>query len=230
MEVLQDFWKEFSANVERVKNVKIADTIDKLNTTLETFLFQKDDGSISRQCPECKVGELSLKIGRFGSFIGCSRYPDCNYVKKLDSSLSVENNETAMKYSQPKFLGNDPSDNSEISLKQGPYGFYVQKDQKYVEFVRKVQKKTSGSKNKPLRASIPSFMDHANINLEDAISLLQLPRTLGQYDGKDVKVGIGKFGPYVLFEGKYVSAPKSKASLVMTLNDAVELITNKQKR
>jgi DNA topoisomerase-1 len=229
LEILQNFWQEFYANVDKIREIKISDTIDKLNDTLGSFLFRKDDGSVSRMCPECQVGELSLKIGRFGSFIGCSRYPECNYVKKLDSSSISENKETPECLPEyPKLLGQDPADEAEINLKHGPYGFYIQKDQKNKEFFTKAQKKTS--KEKPIRTSIPSFIDPNSINLSTALSLLQFPKVLGQYKGHDVKVGIGKFGPYVLFKGKYVSAPKSDVIFSMNLDDAVELINNKRKQ
>ncbi|MDR2645625.1 MAG: type I DNA topoisomerase [Holosporaceae bacterium] len=227
-EILKKFWEEFHANVAQTKDIKISDVINTLNDTLETFLFCREDGSVSRVCPECNGGELSLKIGRFGSFVGCSRYPECNYIKKVDSASAPEGQE-GFGYSpeQPKFLGKDPSDDAEISLKKGPYGFYIQKDQEDMSSPQKMQKKVN--KGKPLRASIPSFIGPDNVDLDTALALLQFPKTLGQYEGQDVKIGIGKFGPYVLFREKYISAPKSKEIFTMTLNDAVELIKNKQK-
>ncbi|MDR0677937.1 MAG: topoisomerase DNA-binding C4 zinc finger domain-containing protein, partial [Holosporaceae bacterium] len=224
LEILKNFWQEFCKNVDRTKNIKISDVIDKLNETLEQFLFRTEDG-ISRICPECKSGELSLKMGRYGSFLGCSRYPDCGYIKKLDSNQAIENNDETVSQSEyPKILGNDPVDGCEITLRKGPYGVYIQKDRK----LELSSKKKSG-KEKPPRASIPSFINVANIDLNVALSLLQFPKILGQYEGEDVKIGIGRFGPYVLFRGKYVSAPKSEVIFTMTLDDSIQLIKKKQK-
>jgi DNA topoisomerase-1 len=228
-EILKNFWDEFHANVAQTKDVKISDVISKLNNALETFLFRREDGSVSRVCPECNSGELSLKIGRFGSFVGCSRYPECNYVKKVDSASVPEGQEGSDYSEYPKFLGKDPSDDAEISLKKGPYGFYVQKDQKDVESSKKAREKKA-NKSKPPRASVPGFISPDSVDFDIALALLQFPKILGQHEGQDVKIGIGKFGPYVLFREKYISAPKSKEIFTITLNDAIELIKSKQKQ
>ncbi|MDR0632031.1 MAG: type I DNA topoisomerase [Holosporaceae bacterium] len=231
LDILHNFWKEFSQNVDEIKDIKISDLINKLNDDLALLLFQNEDGTVSRVCPQCKVGELSLKMGRFGSFIGCSSYPECTYVKRLDSSSFGENDVALVQSSEyPKSLGVDPSDSAEISLKKGPYGIYIEKNANKPaaqEIGKKAAKKPN--KEKPIRASIPSFIDPGKIDLDLAISLLQFPKTLGQHEGEDVKIGIGRFGPYVLFKGKYVSAPKSEVIFSMTLNDAVELIKTKRK-
>ncbi|MDR2766132.1 MAG: type I DNA topoisomerase [Holosporaceae bacterium] len=224
-EVLKSFWKGFCENVAQTKEIKISDVIDRLNETLAPLLFASGESKkIARECPECRLGELSLKIGRFGSFIGCSRYPECKYIKKLDSSPATEGDEAVASSSEyPKFLGTDPSDQSEITLRKGPYGFYIQRDRKDGA---KASKKAP--KEKPPRASIPKFIDPNNVDLKLALSLLQLPKTLGQYEGEDVKVGVGRFGPYVLFGGKYTSIPKPEMVLSMNLEDAVEVMENRR--
>jgi DNA topoisomerase-1 len=223
LEILKNFWREFCENVDKTKDIKISDVIDRLNETLGGFLFRTENG-ISRICPECKSGELSLKMGRYGAFLGCSRYPDCSYIKKLDSSLPMgSDGEVAQSSEYPKVLGNDPVDGGKITLRKGPYGIYLQKDKKPSSVERKI------TKEKPPRASVPSFISPADIDLSTALTLLQFPKILGQYQGEDVKIGIGRFGPYVLFKGKYASAPKSAAIFSMTLDDAVNLIKSKQK-
>jgi DNA topoisomerase-1 len=234
-DILKIFWKEFTENVDQTKSIKISDVIDKLNDVLGMFLFQTEDG-VSRTCPDCKVGELSLKIGRFGSFIGCSRYPECGYVRKLDSSPLTEGDTAMVQSSEyPRFLGTDPADNAEIVLKKGPYGLYIQKDKKSTADVTATATETPGKKSKkkapaekPIRASIPSFINPESISLDTALSLLQFPKTLGQHENEEVKIGIGKYGPYVLFQGKYTSAPKNESFFSMTVSDAIELIKNKQ--
>jgi DNA topoisomerase-1 len=220
LEILKDFWNGFCANVDQTKSIKISDVINKLNESLESLLFaDKESKKISRVCPECQTGELSLKISRFGSFIGCSNYPECKFVKRLDSSAMAENDNLATKSSEyPKFIGVDPSDHSEINLKKGPYGIYIQKDKK--------SEKGSGKKDekKPIRISVPKNIDPNSIDISLAISLLQLPKTLGKHNGDDIKVGIGRYGPYVFFKGKYNSIPKTHDVLSLTLESAVQLI------
>lgn len=216
--VLSDFWKGFCENVEATKNIKISDVIDKLNEVLEVFLFTNANGETSRKCPDCHEGTLSLKMSRYGSFIGCSRYPECEYVRKLDSSPVTEEDSTMVKSSEyPRFLGNDPDDDAEISLKKGPYGLYIQKDKK------------EKTKEKPARAAVPKFIEADQVDLKTALYLLQLPKTLGQYEGTDVAVGIGRYGPYVLHNSKYVSIPKPEQILTITLEEAIAIIESKKK-
>ncbi|MCR5224871.1 MAG: type I DNA topoisomerase [Alphaproteobacteria bacterium] len=218
--VLSEFWKGFCENVDKTKDIKITDVINKLNEELESFLFTNANGETSRKCPECHEGELSLKMGRFGSFIGCSRYPECKYVRKLDSEPVTEE-DTAMVAAAseyPKFLGADPTDNAEISLKKGPYGLYIEKSVK-----------SADKKSKPPRASVPKFVEADKIDLNLALSLLQLPKVLGQYENSEVKIGIGRYGPYVFHNGKYVSIPKPEDVLTITLAQAIEVLKSKGK-
>lgn len=221
LDVLNGFWKDFSAAIAGMKDIKISDVIDKLNESMEKFLFMVD-GKVSRECPECKQGELSLKIGRFGSFIGCSRYPECNYVRKLDSSPMTQDDNAMVAASEfPRFLGNDPTDNAEILLKKGPYGFYVEKkNQSNTEEKGK-------KKEKPLRSSIPKTLEVDKVDLNVALFLLSLPKSIGVIGEEEVKVGIGRYGPYVFFKGKYVSIPKTEDISKVDLVKATEILKTK---
>ena len=226
MDVLNDFWSEFHSASDKMKDVKIADVIDKLNESMEQFLFSAD-GKVSRQCPECKEGELSLKIGRFGSFIGCSRYPECNFVRKLDSSPMTDDDAQMLTASEyPKFLGVDGATNAEIFLKKGPYGLYLEKNKK-AEVSEDGEKKKKKAE-KPERASIPKFIEPDQIDMKLSEFLFSLPKTIGNFNDEEVKIGIGKYGPYVLFKGKYVSIPKAESILTITLDEAIELIEKKK--
>jgi DNA topoisomerase-1 len=259
-EILENFWRNFSDNIAQTKDIKISDVINGLNASLESFLFRPNgDGEVSRVCPECKIGELSLKIGRFGSFIGCSRYPDCNYIRKLDASASTDETLLASTSDYPKSLGLDPVDNVEIFIKKGPYGLYLEKAAKRLvqeengdapakKTTRKTKLTTAehdgassgkGAKapskkkskdEKPIRSSIPKFIDPGNLDLDMASRLLQMPRALGLYEGDEIKVGIGRFGPFVLFREKYISIKKPEMVLTMNLEDAIEMIKAKEAR
>ena len=222
LDVLNDFWKDFSVAIAGMKNIKISDVIDKLNESMEKFLFMSD-GKVTRQCPECKEGELSLKIGRFGSFIGCSRYPECNYVRKLDSSPMNQDDSAMIAASEfPKFLGNDPADNAEILLKKGPYGLYLEKkDQNKTE-------EKSKKKEKPQRAPVPKTVEADKVDLKMALFLLSLPKSIGTVGTEEVKVGIGRYGPYVFFKGKYVSIPKTEDIFSVDLPKACEILKGRK--
>jgi DNA topoisomerase-1 len=232
LEVLNNFWNGFHNNVEQTKNITVSEVIDRLNESMKNILFKtNENGEIDRTCPECKKGELSLKIGRFGSFIGCSHYPDCKYVRKLDINndipASSENNEEVSEY--PKTIGVDPVDNARITIRKGPYGLYLQKDiEKTEEQEGLVKGKKKAEKEKPIRASIPSFLNPKDIDLKSASWLLNLPTIIGQHDGEDVTVGIGKYGPYALFKGKFTSIKDTDLFMNMTLENAIKLITLKK--
>ena len=68
------------------------------------------------------------------------------------------------------------------------------------------------------------------ITLEEALDLFQLPRTVGQYEGSDVVIGAGRFGPYIMHKKKYVSLPKEEDPLTVTLDTAIQLIDDKRKQ
>src|SRR5438874_1439849 len=83
-DLLRDFWREFTAAVGDIKELRVAQVIDALDEMLAPHLFPpRADGSDLRKCPSCDTGRLSLKLGKFGGFIGCSNYPDCRYTRQL---------------------------------------------------------------------------------------------------------------------------------------------------
>ena len=113
-----------------------------------------------------------------------------------------------------RYLGDDPESGLPIYVKIGRFGLIAQKGT------------TDG--DKPLFASLKRNQTLDNITLEDALELFRLPRNLGQYEDKDVVIGEGKFGPYILHNKKYVSIPKSLSPIEITLEQAVELIEAKR--
>ncbi len=79
-EVMQAFWEEFSRAIDQTKDLKISDVINALDQDLGPHFFpSRADGTDPRVCPACHAGRLGLKLGRYGSFIGCSNYPECQY-------------------------------------------------------------------------------------------------------------------------------------------------------
>lgn len=83
---------------------------------------------------------------------------------------------------------------------------------------------------KPQFASLLKGQSMSTITLEEALKLFEFPRSLGEYEGKDVTVAIGRFGPYVRHDGKFVSIPKEMAPAAVTLDEAIELISEKRSR
>jgi DNA topoisomerase-1 len=219
-QVLRDFWTAFKASVDGTKDLSIGDVIEKLDSELADHFFPVgEDGQPQRGCPSCGDGSLSLRLGRFGAFIGCSNYPNCKFTRQLEEAaggrpVDNENDGGAL----PRLLGTDPATGQDVSLKKGPYGVYVQ-----------LGEPEEGSKAKPKRASLPKQVAPSEIDLEKGLLLLSLPRPVGDHpETKElIQAGIGRFGPYLKHAGAYVSLPGDDTVLTIGLNHAVQIIAEK---
>ncbi len=110
-EALRQFWTDFSKAVEDTKGLTITEVIDHLNEELGAHFFPaRADGGDPRQCPACGKGQLSLKLGKFGAFVGCSNYPECKFTRPLVAPQGVDPSdpEAAKLSNEPKILGADP--------------------------------------------------------------------------------------------------------------------------
>ncbi len=160
---------------------------------------------------------MSLKLGRYGAFVGCSNYPDCNNTKQLGKAKPDEEGQAdgapEMAKFEPKILGKDPESGLDISIRKGPYGFYFQWGM-------------PKPKEKPKRASLPKGANPDEATLEDALLLGLLPKNLGNHpeSGEEIILNQGRFGPYVKYQGKFTSIPKGTDHLKVTLEDAIEII------
>ncbi|MCB5188372.1 type I DNA topoisomerase [Methylobacillus caricis] len=187
--VLNEFWQGFNNQIIEKSNVE--------RPGVEV---------LDEACPKCGK-PLHSRLGRFGKFIGCSGYPECDYIRNTSS--------TAAPSSEPVVIGQDTESGKDILLLSGPYGPYLQ-----------IGLPEEDSKKKPKRVSIPKEIAPANLDLEIARKLIALPRDLGQHPetGKKVVANIGRFGPYVNHDGKFKSIPKSDSVFDIDMNRAVELL------
>ena len=115
-----------------------------------------------------------------------------------------------------RLLGHHPDNGKPVSVKIGRYGPLVQIGD-------------TNDDEKPQFASLLKGQSVGTISLEEALKLFELPRTVGEYEGKTVVAAIGRFGPYIRHDGKFVSIPSDKAPLTITLDEAIELIESKRK-
>ncbi len=115
-----------------------------------------------------------------------------------------------------RLLGNDPKSGQPVFVKIGRFGPVVQIG-------------AADDKEKPRFAQLPSGRSMESMTLDEALELFKLPRTLGQFEGSDVVIGSGRFGPYVLHNKKFVSIPKNEDPLGVTLERAIQLVENKRK-
>ncbi len=213
-QVLRDFWRDFSAAIDGTKELRTTQVLDSLNDLLGPHIFPaKEDGSNARACPVCGNGQLSLKLGKFGAFIGCSNYPECKYTRTLsdrgDTAAGAEGDRPGV-----KILGEDPRTGQEITLRDGRFGAYVQQ----------------GEGDKPPRSSLPSNLKPEDVTLEKALTLLSLPREVAKHPetGEPILAGIGRYGSYVQHGKTYANLAKDDDVLAIGANRAIDLIMTKE--
>ncbi|HCM84154.1 MAG TPA: type I DNA topoisomerase, partial [Rhodospirillaceae bacterium] len=214
--LLREFWGDFSAAIEEAKPLTITQVIDVLDAELEAHLFPpRNDGTDPRKCP-LDGGRLGLKLGRYGAFIGCSHYPECEFKKPLSVGVGGANGEGG-EDSGPRILGPHPDNGEDIEVKIGPYGPYVE---------------MPGAEGKPKRSSLPRGMSIADMTLEKAIELLRLPREVGIFPetGETITANVGRFGPFVQAGKIYASVPKDEDILTIGLNRAITLLMDKKEK
>jgi DNA topoisomerase-1 len=212
-DLLRDFWREFTAAVGDIKDLRVAQVIDALDEMLAPHLFPpRADGSDPRKCPNCETGRLSLKLGKFGGFIGCSNYPECRYTRQLAPGNGNGAPENGLKK-----LGGDPASGLEVTVRSGRFGPYIQ-----------LGEAVNGEK--PKRAALPKGLSADDVDLDRALGLLSLPREVGKHpdDGEPIMAGVGRFGPYVQHVKVYANLSTGDDVLAVGLNRAVALIEEKR--
>ncbi|MBC2885434.1 type I DNA topoisomerase [Ochrobactrum sp. CM-21-5] len=212
-DVLRDFWRDFSGSVDDIKELRVTNVLDALNEELAPLAFPaREDGSDPRSCPTCGTGTLSLKLGRYGAFVGCSNYPECKFTRQLGG----EANGDAAAADEPKSLGKDPFTGEEITARTGRFGPYIQR----------------GEGKEAKRASLPKGWTLDALDHEKAVALLSLPRDVGQHPetGKMISAGIGRYGPYVSHDGTFANLENAEEVFSVGLNRAVAVLADKQSK
>ena len=211
--VLAEFWAEFRPKTEEIIGVRNAVVIDALDEFLEHMMFRgEDDIAVQRKCPSCDDGRLGLKTSRYGAFIGCSNYPECNYTRQFGANGDGDGSGNA---DEPATLGVDPETGEPVSVRKGRFGPYIQ-----------IGEAKKGEK--PKRASIPKDVDQGALDLEQALKLLSLPREIGAHPetGKVITSAIGRYGPYLAHDGSFAKLGSTEEVFNVGLNRAVALIAD----
>ena len=210
LELLSKFWRDFSAAISETSELRITEVLDVLDDALAPQLYPpREDGSDPRICPKCGNGTLHLKSSRTGGFVGCGNYPECTFTRPISGEIDE---------SSDRFLGEDAGD--EIFLKSGRFGPYVQRGEATKEAP------------KPPRASLPKGWAPAEMDLERALMLLNLPREVGPHpeDGEMIEAGIGRYGPFVKHGRTYANLKEVDDVFTIGMNRAVEELAKKASR
>lgn len=211
-DVLRDFWQQFSASIAGIADLRVTAVLDVLNEVLASIAFPaREDGSDPRSCPLCKQGQLSLKLGRYGAFVGCSNYPECKYTRQLSSE--GEGDGSSIASDEPMALGQDSATGEDITLRSGRFGPYVQR----------------GEGKEAKRAGLPKGWQMADMTFEKAQSLLALPRDVGIHPetGTMITASIGRYGPYIANDGKYANLENVDEVFNVGINRAVSVLADK---
>lgn len=217
--VMHAFWEDFSRAVGQTTELKISDVIDALDRDLGNHFFpEREDGGDPRACTACGTGRLGLKLGRHGSFIGCSNYPACQFTRPLKVAEAGGEGGDTLSEGQ-RSLGTHPETGEEITVRRGPYGLYVQQG----------EPDPADKKAKPRRTSLPRGLEGDRITLEQALGLLSLPRLVGLHPetGEPIEAGLGRFGPFVKMGAIFASLDRDDDVLVVGLNRAVDVLARK---
>ncbi|MFV1600973.1 MULTISPECIES: type I DNA topoisomerase [unclassified Phaeobacter] len=219
-DILGKFWRDFSAAIAETSDLRITEVLDVLDAALAPQLYPpREDGGDPRICPKCGAGQLHLKTSRTGGFVGCGNYPECNYTRPI-SGEGAEGYE--------RILGEDDGD--EIHLKSGRFGPYVQRG----EATPENKKPPRSSLPKQGRDFLPGWGPN-EIGLEQAVTLLTLPREVGQHpEGGVIQANLGRFGPYIAHQKPdedkpvYVNLKETLDVFEIGMNRAVEMLAEKR--
>ena len=220
-DVLDRFWRDFSAAIAETADLRIGEVLDKINEVLEPHLFPPTaEGGDPRLCPNCGAGRLSMRTARSGgAFIGCSNYPECRYTRAFGPPGTES--ESAIP-PEGKLLGVDEGDN--IWVHKGRFGPYAQRGE------------VTEENKKPKRQSVPKEWPPEDLSLEEAVRLLSLPRAIGPHpeDGVMVWSNIGRYGPYLKHAESTSDRGGTNANLesleevfTVGMNRAVQLLAEK---
>ena len=211
---LREFWQQFVSDIEQTKDLRVSEVLDALNDELSAYVFPDHDAEGNpienpRQCPLCKEGELSLKLGRYGAFVGCSRHPECKYTRQFSTS-----GEQTVINPEGQELGVHPDTGEMVLLKSGRFGPYVE----------------MAAGEKPKRASLTKTDTPDTMTLDRAVELLSLPREVGKHpeDGEPILANFGRYGPYVQHGKTYANLKDPADVFNIGLNRAVALIADKR--
>ncbi|MBE7220444.1 MAG: topoisomerase DNA-binding C4 zinc finger domain-containing protein, partial [Caulobacteraceae bacterium] len=194
--------------------LRTTEVLDNLNELLGPAIFPpRADGLDPRTCPACNQGQLSLKVGKFGAFVGCSNYPECRFTRTLSATGDGEGGAEGDKPGQ-RALGTDPATGQEVTVRDGRFGAYIQ----------------LGEGEKPKRSSLPKGVTMATLTLPQALALLALPREVAKHptSGEPILAGIGRYGPYVQHGKTYANLGNDDDVLEIGGNRAIDLIVGKE--
>ena len=223
IKVIGEFWKSFAKQVDAKTGANRGVPIPRDDPPVRSWKdFSRrltDKQWITDQtmesCPKCKKGILLLQNSSRGLFVGCSEYPTCDFTEPFGSGPILK---------EPLLLGEDPDTSKPIYLLGGPYGPYVQIGETPPQGSKEKKPKRGAW---PKNIALPIEKDDESFKI--ALKVLSLPRSVGVHPEtqKLIEANVGRFGPYLKYDGGFKSIPKADSVYDISLDRALELLAQK---
>ena len=195
------------------------EVLDALNELLGPHIFpDKGDGSNPRTCPSCGTGQLSLKLGKFGAFIGCSNYPECKFTRQLAATGANGDGEGDVRERRPAGRAGSGRRSGD-----GPAGDAARRA---LRSLRPARRRREAQALLPAEGHDAGFASTST----KALKLLALPREVARHpeSGEPILAGIGRYGPYVQHGKTYANLGRDDDVLEIGGNRAIDLIVAKE--
>ncbi len=211
---LKKFWTGFKGHTDSAMATELEKISESVTKLMHEYIFSGNFKE-SEKCISCGSDKITMRIGKFGVYVTCGACEKNNSIDRYieDRSKQEAENGGEKQVSQEEPIGEDENGNK-VYFKSGRFGPYFEV--------------SIPGEEKPKRATIHDQIQDRGI--KTALFLLSLPKKVGELDGNDVRVGIGKFGPYVVYNKKYTSMPKDIDIMTITEEQAIEIIKNPPKR
>ena len=203
-EFLSNFWVGFEKICSKTGDREPLEIAKKITESLAHHYF--GDSEDARKCKACDTGELALRMGKFGAFISCSRYPECKFTQQIGGDKVDSENVNQV-------IGT-MANGQDLELKKGPYGHYLEYQ----------------LDGKAKRSAIPKHVNMAELDFDLAKKIISLPRNIGANpeNNKDIIVNNGKFGPYLLSDKVFYSID-NKDLFSIDLEQALKTMASSKK-
>ena len=219
-EVLRAFWQDFSAAVGGTKDLRVARGARRARRDAGPAHLPatRATASIRARCPTCGDGRLSLKLGKFGAFIGCSNYPECKYTRQLSPCRAMATADGEGGTADAQVLGEDPETGLDVTVRDGP--------------LRPLRPARRAARSPSAPAFPRAWTRRRDRPRRPRCALLSLPREVATHpeSGEPILAGIGRFGPYVQHGKTYANLGTDDDVLAIGANRAIDLIVAKETR
>lgn len=218
--LLNNFWDGFNQNAKEVLGMEVIKIMNQVSDDMKTYLFPRnpETNEIENECKICKEqgrenGKISLKFSKFGYFLGCSNYPECQFIQSLSDNLEQNISHDHLQNAQETYIFEN--EKTKVKMKTGRFG-------PYLEIEENEQKRNVGLSNEMLK----------NLNKDLIEKLIKLPFFIANHpdDKEPINVNLGPYGYYVSHNKSFASIGKNTDPFSINLNDALELLQKQKEK